>query len=121
MHVRSVGIEYPHHTHIDTVLPPIVGGKGLRAPLPRQHPPLLLYLHIIPAQTVEALDHQRVSGREPAQHFPIQRAVKILAGLLFHDNIPGLHAVIPQRDHLPVLVLIFSGNAGISVSFSAHS
>ena len=29
MHVRPVGVEDAHHTHIDTILPPLVGGKSL--------------------------------------------------------------------------------------------
>ena len=52
----------------------------------RDEAPLLQDLFIVPAEPVDAFQHQRVAGAQPGHEAPVTGAVKILAALLVRKD-----------------------------------
>ena len=70
---------------------------------------------IVSAETVDALDHKRVAVFQFAQQPLVAAAVKILAGLLVHENRPVRQPELPQGDELTQLILFLGRNPCITV------
>ena len=80
---------------------------------------MLLYFHIIPAQTIDALYIEQIVFFQFLQQLSILGPVKILTGAPVDVNVsPGKTDGI-QRVELPVFLLVFCGNTGISIDHSA--
>lgn len=98
------GVQKRHVDHAD-----------IHPDLLRQHPPLAQYLLVIASQPVDAEDVQQVAGLQAPDELSILRPVEVLAGLLVDVDVPGRDQLFPQRDQLPLLVLVLAGNTRIAV------
>ena len=83
-----------------------------------QNPPLLQDLSVIAPQAVNALDIEQIVLLESTQHLFILRSLEVLAGLLIHENVLLWNLKLPQRNHLPVLILISAADPDISIYVS---
>lgn len=86
-----------------------------------ENAPLFLDFLIIAAETVDALDHEEISGTEFSDEFFVLRPVKIFAGQFVHVYIFRWYAVITHADLLPVFVLITRTDANITISFHMNA
>ena len=82
--------------------------------------PLSLYFFIVSSQPVDAGDADEVARSEPAEHGPILRTVKVLAGLFIHIDVVFLYGMFFHGHDLTVFVLIRAGDAYVSVGLSRH-
>ncbi len=83
--------------------------------LPGQNPPLLQNLPIVAPQAVYALDIEQVVFFQSPHHLAVLGTLKVLAGLLVHEEVPLRDGQLPHGDELPVLVLLPCADADIAV------
>ena len=76
---------------------------------------MLQYLGVVSAQSVDAEDIQQVTFLQLAQHPPIGRAVKVLAGLFIEENLPGFQPILLHGVQLSCFVLVEAGYSHISI------
>lgn len=108
--LSSPGVQKGHVQHDDGGLTGL-GDAG----------PLLQNLGVVPAQAVDAFDHQNVPRLEGLDQLLVQRTRKIFPGLLFHDDVRGRNAELLQGDQLAVLLLTARGHSGVAVHVCCHS
>ncbi len=85
-----------------------------------QHPPLLQDFPVVAAQAVDAGHIEQVPRPQPAHHALILGPLKILAGLLVHEQVPRRDK--PQQGApLAVFVLVGAGHPHVAVNFSLHN
>ena len=70
---------------------------------------------IVASQPVDALDIEKVVRLEFFDQLFVLRAVKVLAGLLVHENVFFRDGHLPQGDELPVLVLLAGADPDVAV------
>ena len=71
----------------------------------RDDPPLFQDLRIVPAEAVDALDHEQVAVFQFTHQPAVLRPLEVLPRLLVHVNVPLRQPELHQPDDLPLLVL----------------
>lgn len=80
-----------------------------------QHPPLLPHLLVVPAQSVDALHAEQVTGAEPPHQPLVRWTLKVLARLLVHVDVVSVQPRLAHGDDLPRLILVRAGYPNVAV------
>ena len=80
-----------------------------------KNPPLFQNLAVVASQPVDALDVEQIVRLEFSDQLFVLGTVKVLAGLLVHEDILLRDGHFPQSNQLPVLVLLPGADPDIAV------
>lgn len=82
--------------------------------------PLIKGLVIIPSQSINALDHQRITAFQFSKEALILGSVKIFPAYFIYIYIFPLYSELVHCHHLKIFALVLAGYTNLSIAFSYH-